>query len=715
MNKRITFFALLTVLTVLAVACAPTPAPVPLPPAPPAPIATVAPTAAPPQVARAKQGITMLIIDRVESPTFEGRVFDEVGPYEKLIGRAFGEVDPNDPLNQVIVNLDKAPRNVRGMVEYSVDVYILKPVVMDRGNKILYYTVVNRGNKSVGYDIGLGSGNDWTKATDAGDGFAMRQGLTLVWSGWQGDTLPGSGRLTTNFPVAKNADGTSIKRMIRTEFVFDNNTTFSVPLSFDRGALEIRVNPPVEESMAKATLSRRTGPEVLTGEVIPRDQWSFAKCADGKKIEASNLDVCYPAGFSGNYIYDLVYEARDPLVNGLGFAATRDLVSFLRNDSTDANPLVLRGGTAGKSPIQWTIGFGSSQSGRFLKDLIYQGFNLDTAGKRVFDGAIPLKGGSRKTYTNYEFSMPGRFSTNVENHFYPGDQFPFSYEKLTDPLSGKSDGVLERCRATNSCPKIMHPDTGTETWSARASLIVTDPLGKSDVAIPDNVRMYYLSSTQHGPATTPAKGICQQLSNPLPFDQTLRALLVSMQDWVSTGAAPPASRFPKISDGTFVSSMPQATQGFPNIPGVGYNGKLNRLFVIDYSSPLARPIEGKEYNVLVPKVDSDGNEIGGVRNVQLQVPLGTYSGWNLRAAGFIENEGCYLTGSYIPFAKTAAERRATGDPRLSLEERYGTQQKYVDLVIAAAKRLMTDRFLLTEDADRVIRAAATEQLGLPAR
>ncbi len=709
---------LIALVSLVAVACAgtPTSAPTPVPPTQaPAPTAApkaVPPTTAPPaQTFRGTSKITKVVIDRIESPTFEGRVFGDAGMYEKLVGKAFGEVDPADPLNQVIVNIDKAPRNARGMVEYDTDIYILKPVDMAKGNKSLFYTVVNRGNIAFGFNIGLAGGNDPTKANDAGDGWAMRQGYTLVWSGWQGDVMPGAERRTLRIPIAKNADGSPIKKKIVTEFVFSNPApAFSIPISFDRGALEVRPNPPVEESMASATLSRRTGPEAVS-ELIPRDQWSFGKCADGKTTTASNTDICYPAGFSGNYVYDLVYEARDPLVMGLGFAATRDLNSFLRYDTTDANPLVQRAGTPGRNPIQYAISFGSSQSGRFLKDLIYQGFNQDTAGRRVFDGAIPHISGSRKTYTNYEFAMPGRFSTPVEGHHFPGDQFPFTYDTLTDPISGKTDGVLMRCLAQGACPKIMHWDSGTEPWSARSSLVVTDLTGSKDVTIPNNVRLYYFTSTQHGPAATPAKGICQQLSNPLPYVDTQRALVVALQAWVANNTEPPPTQFPKLSDGTLVPPMPQAGQGFPNLPGVRYTGKPNHMFLIDYSVVPAKHVEGKQYPVFVPKTDSDGNEIGGVRAVRLQAPIGTYSGWTLRAAGFMENEGCYLNGQYIPFATTAEQRKASGDPRLSLDERYGSQLKYVEAITAAARKLVADRFLLQEDADRLIKQAQAENLG----
>ena len=482
---------------------------------------------------------------------------------------------------------------------------------------------------------------------------------------------------------------------------------FTVPVSWDRGP-DVKPYPAVESSMASATLFRRAGADT-DSQAIARDEWSFDRCPDGKTKTPSNVDVCYPAGFSTNFVYDLVYEARDPIVMGLGFAATRDIVSFLKYDKTDGNPLVAK--ASGANPLKVALGFGSSQSGRFLKDLIYQGFNQDSAGRRVFDGAIPHISGSRKTYTNYEFAMPGRFSTQLEGHHYPGDQFPFTYATLTDPVSGKTDGVLTKCAAQKACPKIMHWDSGLEFWSARSSLVVTDAKGTQDLAIPENVRLYLFSSTQHGPAATPAKGICQQLTNPLQYRETQRALMTDMQAWVANEVTPPPSRFPRLGDGNLVPSLPQTTQGFPAIPGVTFTGRVNHLSVIDYTQLPPRHVPGQDYRVLVPKVDADGNDIGGVRSANLQAPLGTYTGWNLRAAGFMQNEGCYLNGSYMPFATTATQRTASGDPRPSLEERYGSRQKYVDTLNNATRALVADRLLLQDDADRLIKAVQTADLG----
>jgi len=642
--------------------------------------------------------ITRIAIEKRE-PFANGHEFPITGAYERLIGKAYGEVDPKHPLNKVIVNLEKAPRNANGNVEYAVDLFILKPVNMSRGNNTIFYDVLNRGNKAMRFNAGATRSNDPSELEHAGDGFLMRQGYTMVWSGWQGDILPGNDRMTTAFPVAKNPDGKPIRRWIRTEFVFQK-ASFSVPLSFDRESRDIRPYPAIEESMAQAKLFRRSRPHAAP-ELIAREQWSFARCPDGAVQTPSNVEICFPAGFSPDGIYELVYEARDPIVMGLGFAATRDIVSFLRREMSEANPLSYDGGQKDRSAPRWTLGFGSSQAGRFLKDLVYQGFNQDENRRIVFDGLIPHISGSRRIFVNAEFAMPGRFPTALEGHYYPGDEFPFTYETLTDPITKKTDGLLARCRKQQVCPKIMHWDSGTEPYQGRSSLVITDPLGKSEVSIPSNVRLYYFSGTQHGPAEKPSRGMCQQLSNPLSYQETQRALIVALHDWVAKGIQPPVSRFPRLSDGTLVSAS-QARQGFPAIPGVKDNGKFNDLFLNDQRAIPPKHIAGTEYRLFLPKVDSDGNEIGGVRAVELQVPVATHAGWNLRAKGFMEDELCYLNGSYVPFAKTKEEREKKGDPRPSLEERYKDNADYVQKLSLAARSLMEERLLLAEDAERII-------------
>src|SRR6185436_16149369 len=333
-----------------------------------------------------------------------------------------------------------------------------------------------------------------------------RQGYSIVASGWPGDALPGGGRLTARYPVASGADGKPITRLITIALTF-TKPAYSISVGYD-GGTNTRPYPAVPERAAEAQLYRRARPSAPR-ETIAKSDWSFGKCPDGKDATPSEVDVCYPAGFSPDYIYDLTYVARDPVVMGIGFASTRDLVSFLRRERAAANPLA-RGATGGE-PVQWAIGFGRSQSGRYIKDLVYQGFNLDEERRIVFEGLVPLISGSRLMSINAPFGMPSRTPD-----YYGGDQFPHTYATLQDPISGKRDGWLARCTAQRACPKVMHMDSGTEAWNSRNSLVITDARGKTDQPIPDNVRLYYLSSTQHNPTAKPDYGICKALGNSNP-------------------------------------------------------------------------------------------------------------------------------------------------------------------------------------------------------
>lgn len=654
--------------------------------------------------------VTRIAIDRIDSPTFDGRDFGAAGRYEKLSGRAFGEVDPADPRNAGIVFIQEAPRNARGRVEYVVDISIMQPLDPAKGNGTLLYDVVNRGSRRAFdvFHLGEHGGNDPAKAVDAGDAFLLRQGYTLVVSGWQADVLREEAEIIADYPLA-NRGGTQISKSISVELIV-TRPAFTLPLGWDNGRA-LKPYPLVERAASRARLIRRLHADA-PDELIPREDWSFASCRDGKTPVPSNNDICLPAGFSPNYVYYLSYQAADPVPAGLAFAATRDVISFLRYDTSNANPLVAHGAhEPHKHSIKHTIGFGRSQSGRFLKDLIYQGFNQDEAGRIVFDGAMQLTSGGRMTNVNTEFALPGRFSTALVGHFAAGDQFPFTYETLTDPVSGRTDGLLAKCRAQKACPKIFHMDSGTEPWGGRNSLVITDPLGKKDVPIPDNVRLYYFAGTQHAPVLQArSNALCQNPVNPNQYKEAMRALLVAMQGWISAGKAPPPSRFPSLASGTLVKPLPQREAGFPEIPGAKYTGEANHLYINDNDALFPKHVLNKQYAVLVPRVDRDGNDLPGIRSVALQVPLGTHLGWNLRRKGYMEDRSCYLDGSFIPFARYRVDRG--NDPRPSLEERYGNKASYVRQVETAVQRLRGEGFLLPEDAERLLKDARERDIGL---
>ena len=652
--------------------------------------------------------ITRIAVDKVESPYFGGTEFGRTGQYERVSGRAYGELDPKDELNRGIVYVDKAPLNAAGRVEYSVDFAILKPVDMSRGNRTIFYDVVNRGDWRAFATLHVGGnpGNNPAGEKDGGDGFLMKLGYTIVLSGWQGDITPGNNRVAGQFPVATEPGGKPITKLITAEYIVPK-TTYTLNLGNEGGRTDARAHPAVPERMGEARLMRRSGP-LAPREPIPNSEWSFGRCPDGKNPMTSNVDICYPAGFTTDYAYELVYVAQDPLVMGISFAATRDLISFLRRGRSADNPLFARGEqNAGADPMRHAIGFGRSQSGRYFKDLVHQGFNLDERNRIVFDGILPLISGSRITNTNMEFATPGRVPATLTQHYYSGDQFPFTYATLTDPVSGRTDGWLMRCAQQKACPKVFHMDSGTEAWGARNSLVATDATGQRDLPVPDNVRLYYFASTQHGPVTKPSQpGLCKNLNNPNPYRETVRALVVAMQDWVASSKTPPPSHFPRASDGLLEAP---ASLNFPAIPGAPLFDKLGDHYVKDFSVQPPQKVMDKRYVVLVPKVDADGNDVGGVHSTMRQAPLGTYTGWNLRKAGMMENEFCDLQGSYMPFAKTAADRGA--DPRPSLQERYGSKDAYVAKVEAATVKLVSERFLLPEDAARLIAEARSRDLG----
>ncbi len=678
----------------------------------------------------AEARITRIQITSVESPTFEGTVFGPVGPYEKLRGRMFGEVDPADPLNAVIFNVDKAPRNARGMVEYATDFLILKPVDMGKGNGKIFYTINNRGNTGVrSLNDSLTGGNNPTTAADAGNGFTMRQGYALVDAGWEGDVLPGNFRLTADYPVATNA-GATITAPILVEFHdrYTNdpriaaNGRVSLPLSgsLDFASYEsVSTDPSAAHAELRVRFSDSARPgtaDIPPGVVIPTSQWSFARCSRDPVTGVltsvpSTTDICLPAGFSLDAVYQLIYTAKNPRVMGLGYAVTRDVGSFLRHQTADdfgnPNPLALSAASTGIANV---YAQGVSSTGMYVRDFIYQGFNEDERHGKVFDAMWTQIPGAHKLYLNYEFGQPNPFSVQHRDRYVPDTSFPTSYAVMTDPLTGLTDGILKR-PATD--PILIHMDSSQEYRQFRGALVTTDGLGE-DIALPDNVRSYFMSSQQHGPAAIPVRGICQQLNNPLPRGALLRAVLVALDEWVTKGIRPPKSRFPRAEDGTLVPSD-QASTGFPSIPGVVYTDLVNASGVRDFGPLVAGnrglvtlnppAVTGDEHVILVPKVDKDGNDIAGARVAELEVPIATYTGWNVRASGFSEGDLCDLNGMYLPFAKTKAERLASGDPRKSLEERYKTHDKYVKEVEKAANKLLKERFLLQEDVDRIVAAA----------
>jgi hypothetical protein len=655
--------------------------------------------------------ITRVLIQRRE--VFAGgHEFPITGPYEKLVGKVYGEVDPKNPLNKIIVNLDRAPRNTRGKVEYSSDFCILKPLDMARGNGKIFFDAPNRGSKRiVAFLNDAPQNNNPITLEDAGNGFLMRQGYTIVWCGWQGDLMSQKNWLVAGVPVATN-NGKGIVRTVRTEIVVEEKGIKSQPLSGDERVKGYEAASP-DKSLATLTIREKGYGQRIA---IPESEWKFARCVNNEKagreeIRRSAKDLYLRSGFKPGHIYEFIYPAKNPLVLGLGFAVVRDLVSFLRYEVKDAagrlNPLASAKKNAG---IRYAYGWGRSQSGRFLRDLVYHGFNEDESHRKVFDAIAPHVAGGGRMFLNYEFARPVTSSQQHTNQLEP-ELFPFAYNVLKDPQTGRRDGILKRPKTD---PYVFHTQTSTEYWQKRGCLAHTDGKGR-DVTLPDKVRIYVIASAQHNSpfGSEPVKENTQQRVNPLPAGDVLRALMVAMNQWVTQRISPPPSQYPKVSDGTLVRPN-RKSSGFPKIPGVRFTALYNRQLFLDYGPNVHRGRmdvhppklhSNGAYTILVPKVDRDGNDIAGIRLPAIQAPLGTYTGWNLQRRGLAEDELAGLLGSFIPFAKSKSAPKKSKDPRQSLQERYRDKTDYLQQICRAARILVAQRYLLPEDAERIISEA----------
>ena len=670
----------------------------------------------------AEARITRIEIDRAlsQSPTFEGRTFGAVGAYEKLRGTAFGEVDPRDPRNAVITDIELAPRNGRGMVEYSMDIYILKPLNLRDGNNRLFVEVNNRGNKLFG-DLNRSSGgNNPTTAAHAGDAFLMHRGYSIAWNGWDFGATAGNDRLTINVGAPlKNPDGSTITGPSYEYIVFDNATTTQSVLAYPAATLD----------KSKATLTVRDH-LMQSPTTIPATGWEYTSAA-GTAIRLLPLGTA----FKQSAIFEFSYTAKDPVVAGLGLAATRDFIAFLRHATADdfgnPNPLAHH--------VKQTYAFTVSQPARYLNDYETLGFNEDEKGRRVIDGILNWLGAGNGDAINFRFSQTGRTERNRQNHRYPEANFPFTFETFRDPFTGKVAGRGDRCRDTHTCAKSLQANSSNEYWVKTGSLVHTTPRGKEIEEDPRNVRYYLLSGTEHtgGGAPPNSAGSCQQFRNTTNPAPALRALFVALDEWVRDDRKPPKSRIPEedervysIPVGNGVGVIPQKALGWPNIPGVNYSGVITVRHLFNFGPRFADGImdlnppdfSGPVYPSFVSKVDRDGNEIAGIRLPPVEAPIATTTGWGLRSAAFgggpvpgsdgrFDNtDGCEASGQWIAFKSTKAERLAAGDPRRSLEERYKGHEGYVKEVGKAARKLENRRLLLREDVQRYIEEAAASNV-----
>jgi len=604
-----------------------------------------------------------------------GKAFGPAGAYEKLTGKVYFAVTPDNPHNQVIADLDKAPRNAQGKVEFSSDLFVIKPKDPSHGNGVLLFDVVNRGNKALlsVFDHAKGSADPETEA-DFGDGPLLRQGFTLVAIGWQFDVPKDKAHIGMDVPVATD-HGRPITGWVSPWFIPNvKSDSFEYASGYFTHAY-----PPIDATDAAYRLTEREG-FMSAPRLIPRADWQFGRIENGQLVNDPYW-ITLKGGFRAGQTYQLDYESQNSAVAGLGFAAIRDLASAFKYNA-DA---VAHG--------RYVYTFGLSQTGRYQRHLVYQGFTTDELGRQAIDALFIQTGATGMGSFNERFAQPNELGSFTQT------KFPIRYETTTDPISGKRDGMGARVPAGQE-PKMFLVDTGSEYWDRGrvAALRHVSMDGATDLGDPPNVRVYTLAGTQHGPGSWPPSDNGGQLkSNPNDYRWVQQALLIALDHWVRESVAPPASRHPMLSDATLVA---QAKIQYPNLRGVQWPLHVPGGYRADVAGPFsALPF-------LVPQVDSDGNDIGGIRLPEQAVPLGTYCDWAFRSESIGAPDTLIaMAGSFIPFAKTRAEREKNGDPRPSIEERYPSRADYLRRVEETAQRLAAERYLLQEHVQRIVDAA----------
>ncbi len=638
----------------------------------------------------AQARVVKLVIERTQP----------AGTYTRITGHFEGELDPKLPQNAIVQDLQFAPRNAHGKVEYSATFTLLFPTDPAKRSGVLLYEVPNRGNSPLNARLSEDEQNE---------------GDAMLSSGWQGDLTPRPGLETIMVPVAKNADGSPITGPVLMSLM--NLPQGSSTASLESGFAGLHYQRPETLDTSKARLTRQASED---GEVIPirASDWAFAECSKTPFPGTPDpTKICLKGGFQADQMYRVVYTAKDPLVLAIGAAATRDIVSFLRyaakDDAGTANPLGAK--------IHHSIAFGTSQSGNFIKTFINLGFNQDEEKHIVWDGANPNIA-ARQNPLNFRFAVPGGAGSLYE----PGSEGVLWWSDYRDQERGRTTaGLLDRCLATKTCPKIVETFGATEFWGLRMSPGLVGTRAEADIPLPANVRRYYFPGVTHGggrggfqvvaPNSGGGRG-CALPDNPNSTAESMRALRRALIDWVVKNIAPPESRYPRLDRRELVPPQHEA-MGFPAIPGYPLPDNLiNTFYEYDFGKSfqyndlsgvisMMPPVIRRVIPMLVPKTDADGNEIGGIPSVLHQAPLATYLGWNVTASGYLKGRGCGFAGGMIPFPRTKAEREASGDPRPSIEERYGTHENYVAKVKAAAQQLVKERFLVQEDADRLVSQA----------
>ena len=616
---------------------------------------------------------------------------------EKIAAKVYFAVKPETKHNLPIVDLDKAARNAQGEVEFSADLFLIRPVAKSNGALLL--EIPNRGGKGL---LGLVDGGkaDPASAAELGDGWLLRQGFTFASLGWQWDVPEGAGNMRLYAPVAYDKGGKHITGLLRSDYT-PSEPMSDLPLGHLMGGRMGGTEYPVAASEdARNVLTVRDTPHGKR-QVIPRAEWSFAHTVDGKLV-ASDRFVHLNAGFAKGRIYELVYVVQDPVVAGLGFAAVRDFVEWEKH-APDA-----------LAPVKFAYAAGISQCGRFLRDFLYQGFNADESGRMALDGVLAHVGGAGRGSFNYRFAQPSRDAQPMSSIDWPTDIFPFTDLPESDPANpgnGKL-GLLDAATAEHVVPKMFLSHTSYEYWGRAASLMHTTADGKTDVVLSPNVRIYFFSGLQHySVAFPPEKGTgdrtSQQLPSPLPIRWFWRAMIANMNAWVQSGTVPPESRYPRIADGTLV---PLAKLRFPALPGMTPPVSAAQGWDLDFG-PNWRggilseqpPVVGQPYPTLVPQVDADGNDLGGIRLPEITAPLATYTGWNLRDPSIgAPNERTAFLGSFVPLPRDAGEAAAGHDPRHPITSRYKSYEDFREQFQKTLDGLVHERYILAEDSGKLL-------------
>jgi len=644
---------------------------------------------------------------RHESPFADRASFGDVGPYRLLEGTAHFAVDPLHPRNEAITDVELAPRDDQGMVRFSSDFAMLQPADPNKGNGRIAFDVLNRGRKTIMSFNSSPRSADPAAPVDPGNGFLMRQGYTIVWCGWQADVPPNTPLMGLHAPEAIGPDGRPLTGRILCQFQANEPT--NVFLLSDRNHTP---HVPVDQDDPSASMTVRDHPNGPAQD-IPRDRWSFVRVED-EQIEPEPNHVHLASGFEPGRIYQLVYKTKSSTIVGLGMAAVRDVVSFLKYGSSETgNPCA--------GSIDYAYAFGASQSGRFLRTLIHDGINEDEQERIALDGIIPHVAGGMRGEFNLRFGQPSK-----DVCYIIPELFPFTDTEQTDPVSGDTGALLTRLQERNMTPKIMFTNTSAEYWRGDAALIHTDLETMRDAPESENVHRYHFAGAQHGAGTFPPQTIrpMDGLKGQLPYNSVdygplLRGVLTSLDRWVSGAAPAPASRHPSLEDGTAVESHTLRGR-FEAIPGVAFQPEVLRAMRLDYGDEthLGRTVklpavQGERYPALVSDVDEDGNEVGGIRLPDVATPLATYTGWNLRHPdngnpGLAIGITGGLAGWTLPFPRTKADREASGDPRTSIEERYESRDGYLDQVRGAASTLADEGYMLEEDIERTVEQAAVK-------